>query len=211
MARQPVRRQMRRRRPARRARPTMWRSALSAPARQPVHYFKRSLWLPAAIAQSATAVFGAITFTLNNLPNATEFTSLFDEYKIMNCKVHFMPRGNSSEVGTNNNTGKLFTLVDYDDDTAPASIDEMLQFPNCKTVSSNRNHIRSLVPKHASLVYQSGIPPTVTPGYAARSGWLDCNNSSVPHYAVKYGLQATAGANIFDIKIDYVVAFKGVR
>jgi len=199
-----------RRRPARRARPTMWRSLVSA-ARQPVHYFKRSLWLPAAFSQGATAVFGAITFTLNNLPNAGEFTALFDEYKIMNCKVHFMPRGNSSEVGTNNNTGKLFTLIDYDDDTAPVSIDEMLQYPNCRTISSNHNHTRSLRPKSAALIYQSGIPPTVTPGYAARSGWIDCNNSSVPHYAVKYALQATAGANIFDVKIDYTVAFKGVR
>jgi len=193
------------RRPRRRA--ALRRSRMPRSMVQSVHYFKRSVWLPSQFTMGAAAVFGALNFNLNALPNATEFTTLFDQYKICNVKVSFMPRGNSAEGGTNNNIGKLFTVIDYDDDTAPTSIDQLMQYPNLTTTAASRTLTRSLKPKFAASVYQTAV----LSGYGARTGWLDCDATVVPHYGIKYAAQATAGANIFDLKIDYIIACKGIR
>ena len=126
-------------------------------------------------------------------------------------KWKLMPRGNSAEAATNNSAGKVFTVVDKDDDGTPASINELLQYPNVKTTNTMRDHARMLKPKFASGAYISGISPSLTLGFGERSGWLDCENSSVPHYGIKYAIQGTAGAQVFDVLIDYSVSFKGVR
>lgn len=175
--------------------------------RQIVHSFKRTVWQSAAFSVGAVVASGAISFNLNALPNVTEFTSLFDQYRINAVKITFMPRGNSAEVGTNNNNTKLFTVIDYDDDTAPATLDALLQYETLKTTTVARDHTRYMKPRFAVTTYQTAL----TTGYGSRTGWIDCESNLVPHYGLKYWVPAVAGANIVDIKTEYYVSFRGVR
>lgn len=172
-----------------------------------IHTFKRTLFETSVFSIGAAAVYGVRTFNLNQLPSASEFTVLFDQYRIDKIKVVFMPRGDSAEAGTNNNNTKLFTVLDYDDDTAVASIDALCQYENVKCSSVLKDHTRVLVPKFANAVYQSAVATA----YGPSTGWLDCNNSTVPHYGIKYGVSAVAGANIVDIKTTYYLSFKNTR
>ncbi len=173
------------------------------------HSFKRVLYVSASLAVTNVNQFGAMQFRLNALPDYTEFTTLFDQYRIDKVKVQFMPRGNSSEVGTNNNNCKIFTVLDYDDDTAPASIDAVCEYDNLRTGTYDKDHTRSLVPKFSDAIYQSAVATA----YGPKTGWLDCSYPAVPHYGLKYVLQATAAASnvIIDIKYTYYVSFKAVR
>jgi len=171
------------------------------------HEFKRTVYLPAFTSVAGSNVFGALNFNLAAVPGASEFTALFDMYKISAVKVMFMPRGNSAEVGTNNNNGKMFTVLDYDDDTVPGAIDTLMQYEGLKTTSLTQDHTRYLKPKFARSIYQSAV----TTAYGVGSGWIDCDSSPVPHYGVKYALQGTAGANIIDLKVTYYLKFKNVR
>lgn len=172
-----------------------------------VHTFKRSLYLSSAISVTTANVYGAYAFLLNDLPNASEFTALFDQYRINSIRWRLIPRGSSAEAGTNNNVGKIFTVLDYDDNTAPASIDTLMQYPGVKTTRTTSDHTRVLRPAFATPQYVSAI----STAYGARRGWLDCDYTTVPHYGVKYAIQGTAGAQVFDLQIDYSVSFKGVR
>jgi len=173
----------------------------------PIHTFKRTIFQPAKYSVTTSNVYASISFNLNDLPNVAEFTSLFDQYRINSIKWTLMPRGSSAEAGTNNSACKIFSVLDYDDDTAPTSIDTLLQYENCKTSNSLRDHSRSLRPKFARSVYQSAL---VT-GYGQSSGWLDCDSTLIPHYGIKLAFQGTAGAQIFDVRIQYSVSFMGVR
>lgn len=173
-----------------------------------VYKFKRTSYNPALITAGILDIAGASAFNLNLVPNASEFTSLFDQYRIDKIVWTLMPRGNSAEQGTNNTNTKIFSVLDYDDETAPANLNTLLQYPNVKCTTLSRDHKRTLVPKFATQTYISAVAT----GYGARTGWLDCDNSNVPHFGVKYFIQAPgAGTQVIDVKTDFYLSFKGVR
>lgn len=171
-----------------------------------VHQFTRSQYYSGSINGSTlTDTFGGIYFRLGDLPNSSEFTNLFDMYRIDKVKIRFMPRANSAEVGSNQGQVKLFTAIDYDDITTPASIQELLQYENCKVSNTTNITTRVLKPKFASEVYQSAT----STAYGARSGWIDCSNPLVQHYGIKWALQQLpAGSQSFDLHIKYYLSFK---
>lgn len=174
-----------------------------------VHYFKRTAYYSGSISGSTVLdTFGATAFALNLCPNYTEFTTLFDMYKICAVKVSYMPRANSAEVGTNQGLVKFFTVVDYDDSNNPTSINELLQYESLKTTNTTKDHNRYLKPKLAKALYQSAV----STAYGATRGWIDCENPGVPHYGLKYALQTLpTGNQSYDVKVTYYLAFKNVR
>jgi len=173
-----------------------------------VYKFKRSTFNEAVYNVSAANVAAGVGFNLNLVPNASEFTTLFDQYRIDKIVWTLMPRGNSAEQGTNNLNTKVFTVIDYDDETAPANLNVLMQYPNVKCTTLAQNHRRTLVPKFATQQFISAVAT----GYGARTGWLDCDNSNIPHYGLKLWIQnPISGSQIIDIKTDFYLSFKGVR
>lgn len=172
-----------------------------------VHSFKRTVFNSGAVSGSTlNDVYGALSFNLSSVPNYTEFTALFDQYRIDAVKVTFMPRANSAELGTNQGITKLFTVVDYDDAATPTAINELMQYENLKTTRSTDDHNRTLRPMLARAVYQAGLT-----AYGTGRGWVDCANPSVPHYGLRYALQQLpAGNQSYDLKIKYYLSFKNV-
>lgn len=179
-----------------------------AKKRQIVHRFKRAVFYSGSISGSTILdTFGGVRFRLVDVPNVTEFTNLFDQYKIDGVKIHFLPRGNTAEVGTNQGIVKFFSAIDYDDITAPGSINDILQYENVKTTRSTQDHSRYIKPKVAGLAYQTAVGNA----YMPKRGWIDCANTTVEHYGIKWALQQLpAGSQTFDIKVDYYLSFKNV-
>lgn len=188
-----------------------------------IHYFRRR-YVVANITSSTSAVgvqtnaAGAMTFSMAGLPNATEFTALFDQYKIMKVKLDFIPFGDtvnlpiSTMTGTTALTspgGPLITAIDYDDNLIPGAASDLLQYQASKVTPVPKRLKMSLRPKFATEVYRSGIAT----GYGARSGWLDCANSDIPHYGVKYWMNApSASSSSFSYQVwaEVTIACKGV-
>lgn len=210
---------MSRRRAPRRARGNGNRRARRAGARtrgpmRPImssapHSYKRTQYFPSALSVSNLAeVYGSYAFQLSAVASASEYTNLYDMYKISAVKWTLMPRGNSAEAGTNNNNTKVLTVLDYDDDDTPTSIDQLCQYETCKTTNLSRDHSRYLKPKFAKMIYKTAA----TTGYGVGSGWVDCNSTDIPHYGVKYCLlRTTSGTVVYDLKVTYYLQFKGVR
>lgn len=176
---------------------------------QGVHHFKRSVFYSGGISGSTLGdTYGALQFNLSAVPAYTEYTALFDMYRINKVKVTFMPRGNSEDLGSTAGMVKFFTVLDYDDADAPTNLTDLLQYENLKTTRVTRDHSRVLAPRFASEVYQSAV----STGYSARRGWLDCDNPSIQHFGLKWcWQQLPAGAQTMDIKIDYHLSFKGTK
>lgn len=150
------------------------------------------------ISNSADTFYG-YSFALSDLPNYTEFTNLFDEYRIVRVSMRFM----RSRIQVNNTATitvpYFLSLVDKDDSAAPASYNEMLQHPDCRIKDCSRNLYLSFVPRFSMNIYNG-----VTDAYGSRVGWIDCSNASVPHYGVKIGFGTSAAANQY----SYIVWFK---
>lgn len=179
---------------------------------QPVHYFTRSQYATNAITVTAgTDYFGASSFSLINLPDQTDFTSLYDQYKILKVKWTLLPKGNSMDIGngvTVGQMGRVFTVLDYDDSSAPSSFNQMCQYQNMRKTSTAASHTRTIVPKYLREV-STGLGTTAN---EPATGWIDCTNNSVLHRGIKIGIQAPPnGSNVYDLLLTYTLAFKNVR
>lgn len=174
---------------------------------QPVQYFKRTYsvqgWL---VAPAGTDTFGAIQFTLNQLPNYTEFAQLYDQYKIKGVKVKLVPKYNSVDISSPGST-QLLTVLDYDDANAPTAVNDLLQYQNMKMTTSNRIHSRYLVPRCNTEVSNA----TLGAASAPKVQWIDCGYPTVLHHGIKYGVIAPAQDTKFDLYVTYYLAFKNVR
>ena len=97
-----------------------------------VHRYRR--WAATDQRLSGTTGAGfADTFMLNKLPNYTEFDTLYDRYMITtvvvkiqlisNPDASYFP-ANTTTLNADNYYPKLWYYPDYDDDTAPTTLDE---------------------------------------------------------------------------------------
>lgn len=193
--------------------------------RQPIHYFKRKVYSQQVIAASTdsfgikTNALQAFQFALSNVPNNTEFTSLYDQYCIKAVKVQIRPKHSSDELITqggaafpSGNTGLLASILDYDDGTNPADLNTMLQYQNFKETRTYQLHTRYFKPKVSDALHRSG---TTASAYSPKSNqWIDCTTADVLHYGIKIFVEAPAMPSTrieCDILTTYYLAFKNVR
>lgn len=177
------------------------------------HYFKRFAYKATINGDVSRTAKGALTFSLNDLPGLTDYTSLFDYYKISGVKLRITTflDANSQAPG-NSFFPKMYSCIDYDDANVPTDSDEMRQRTNCKIrwLAPNRSYSVFLRPKYLKNVYISGV----SSGYEiGKQQWLDLSNTNIPHYGFKYVIE-----NLFpdlgqcvQIEATYYLSFKGAR
>lgn len=188
--------------------------------RQPVQYFKRSIYLSGnKLSSTANDVFFAESFTLSQVAGSSDFTSLYDQYRINGVKYMLIPRGNTAEITAasgasavyqGQSTG-VFSIIDYDDNTAPTSISQLMEYQNVKMTRAHQMHSRYIKPR-LNLQGITNIGTGATGQIMNTRGWLDCTNTNVPHFGLKFALQQSVNYNLtYDVKIDFYLAFKNVR
>lgn len=165
--------------------------------------------------------FFAKSFRLDLLPAAqvAAFQSLFDQYRIAEIRFSIIPRSNNNNLQTQLNFGWLepsvHTVIDYDDDTAPTALDQLVEYDTYKSTRGSATHVRVLRPRPALPVYGGGLGSAYAmPNWAP---WLNLSDPQVPHYGVKgcflpFTTNATeTGSLVYDMKVDFILEFKAVR
>nr|WAE43196.1 MAG: capsid protein [Cressdnaviricota sp.] len=127
-------------------------------------------------------------FNIAQLPNYTEFTQLFDQYRITQIKMTWTNQANTYQ-GNNTPTlsaPSLMTCLDYDDGTALLQRNDFLQYETYKARPFIGTHSLYVKPKVATAVYVGAL----TTGYAQTYGnpWVDSANPSTPYYGCKWAL-----------------------
>lgn len=182
-----------------------------------VHRFKRSYYKEGALASDpGSDQFGGFTYSLNSLPNYTDFTTLFDQYRVDKIRVTFYPRQNvtngtfPSPTTDTVQSCQVFSVVDLDDGNAPTSLNDVLQYQNLKTTRGLQVHSRTFKPGVEIAQTNNG---TLAGSMVKMSPWLDCTVASVWHNGLKVVLQNTGGfAPItYDMKVDMWISCKNVR
>lgn len=153
-------------------------------------------------------------FRLVNAVGSTEFTSLFDKYKITGIKYKIMYQCNDAQVAGSQVLPIIHYAVDTDDTSTPASLTAVQERSNVKTkVLGNTQTISFFLrPKVASSLYQSSI----STGYAVtKAPYINSTYSSVPHYGVKVWMNnvymVTANNTAITIEPTYYLALKDVQ
>lgn len=177
-----------------------------------IHLFKRTF--VQSIALSDTAVIQPLTiptasnsYTLGQLPNYSEFTSLYDSYKICGIKHKFILDVTSNELGSTTSFPTLITVNDYNSGTALASEDVALQYASFKAARLDKPVKRYFRP--CQVTEPSTLSQTV------KSRWNQTNKADVIHRgllpAVMYATTSSTAIGTLRVYVTYYLACRTPR
>lgn len=167
-----------------------------------------------AIASASTTAYD---WTLSGIPGYTEFTNLFDQYRIRKIVMKFVPRFNSFSfadyTSTSTEVPSWVSAIDLDDSTPPTDADELMQYATVKYHVWNRPFTRVIYPRTATAMYSGAF---TSYGSTPSKQWIDCASTGVKYYGLKLATTTYSSANSgeapsWDIIIDYYVQFRGMR
>lgn len=189
-------------------------------------YIKRKLWsatwLPATAATSD--FWKQFTLNLTQIPNYTEFTNMFDQYRIAAIKWTFYPRftdfsGNDNTDTTPpgvTNIGQNIMHICYDiySTVSPSgtytstNLNSFMEQGRIKTVTNGNRPIQVYV---KPVIQGNYIGGTATNMFT-KSKWLPTSSPSIPHYGPNIFVQDLNLAGVFGQQYDILVtAYIAVR
>lgn len=142
----------------------------------------------------ATYLSKAYVFKLDDLPNYTEFTTLFDSYRINKVVLYFSFTGNTNgmyDTYFRNMLPEMLYCIDDDDDTAPTADtsgwEQLQQYSRSRFIQiGNRGkstYTIVIYPSILGMAYNTSITTAYMP---IRRRFIDCDNEKVPHYGLKW-------------------------
>lgn len=159
-----------------------------------IHNFKRTFQQVYAIEALAVPalVHHAISWTLASLPNYTEFTALFDAYRITGVKTTVTFNSNFASVGAANLTHyipNILMVQDNDDATALTAVTQYQEYDKFRLRRIDKPFSIFQRPRIAQSAYGGGVFTS----YIQTKGnpWVDCNSASVEYYGLKWVVDTT--------------------
>lgn len=176
-----------RRRPRRTRRMNMRRRTYRSKRSLKIHHFRRTFQGGAIFSAAAANTLGAYSFTFNQLPNFAEFQSLYDCYRINKIVIKFVPNDNVSQVGAAGYIANFNTVLDFNDATVPANLNQLLEYGNWRMTRGTKIHTRIFTPASLDTVSGTSTNPTY-------KQWLSTADAAIPHFGLKYCAEGTAAA-----------------
>lgn len=133
-------------------------------------------------------VGAAMAFKVTDVPNYTDFTALFDQYRLDQVDIEISNLHNNADAGTAVTLMPSVTYCpDFDDGAVPSNSALLSQRQRTKqwTFRGNGQPLKfSVRPRTAAFVYK---PSGTTIGYAVgtENTYVNVANNDVPYYGVK--------------------------
>lgn len=141
--------------------------------------------------------------------NNSEFSNLFDYYKLHSVDFFIIPMFNSSDVTAS--TGYLPTMYWFYDtnDNGTPTLQEMVQRQNVKSRRMDKPFRIRLYPFLQGTVYNTAI----TSAYVrTRPRWINMTNLATPHYGIKYAIKGqSSDAMSIQVKVRWNFWCKDVK
>jgi len=159
------------------------------------HHFVQNIEYGLVLTSSAgAATFFAKSFILSDLPQQSSFTTLFDQYKIDNIEVWVTP---TSTTNLNQTVVLWDAVIDYDDDTTPVTINQLLNYTNCVQQTATNGTYFRFRPHIAVGAYTGSV---FTGFRNMPSDWIDSASVSVRHYGIKIGCTSAVNTVVFELR-----------
>jgi hypothetical protein len=169
-----------------------------------IYNFVDSTELVGFSTSTTLTTFTALNFQLNNFGNASNFSGVFDQYRLRMVEVTLYPSVDQNPTGT---TGLLHSAIDYDDSNALTSITQILDYQNVVITRGDEVQKRTFIPHAAVAAYAAAFTSFAN----ETSPWIDAANLTVQHYGIKYANTASTSVNTFSVVVRAWFQFRGVR
>lgn len=150
------------------------------------------------------------------------FTAIFDQYRIVKVRSHFVPVMSEVQVkpwddtttvtGSVNAIPMIAFVIDRDDSAGTGTYDDLSNRQGHVIKKGVQPHTVTFRPTRLTMVYKS----STTTGYKVDRNigdWLDCANADIPHYGLKYAFQSATPKGAYQYRhwTDYVIEWRARR
>jgi len=174
-----------------------------------IHLVKRHVDFFSVPLVGATSTAQGFNFSLNDVPNSTDFTNLYDQYKI--CAVHMKFYPSQTQTMSLNAAesaradARFLSAIDLNDSTAPLTADEVRQYETCQVTGILEQHERFI----KNPMYQNASGQNTNDWVATSAPALNWNGLKVyiePNNAT--GLNNTL---IYHVEAIFYLCFKNIK
>lgn len=186
----------------------MYRKRVPRSITNKVFSFKRQFEAAGISLAAGAAISQVYSPSLGNLPSYTDFTNLFDMYRICGLKISLIPNINMQNVAGNPRFN-IFSVIDYND-LNTLTVAQAEQYQNCKRTVNTRTHSRYFKPRIA--INQTDVSATAfTASY--KTPWISTQNTNIAHGFMKIisDVNPTASTLTYQVQIKMYVQFKNVN
>lgn len=187
--------------------------------RVPISYSREIPYNNLVLTTGNNKIFFGYAMSLDGMPNYSEFTSLFDVYRIKGVTFKFrliQPPEAQNTPATSQFYPDIGVTVDHDDANAPTLVEDVLQYGKCKRgiLRPNRWFKYRCHPTPAIQLYRTSTTTAYAP--AKNSMWLDLAYVNTPYYGIK-GFISNEAAGLttaplaVEVRVIYYVQFKNSR
>lgn len=153
----------------------------------------------------------AMVFRLSDVAATSDYTALFDNYRVMSIQYRFVLRKDTSTTTVTPSVFPRIQWVHDFNDQIITTTGELRQCANLREAHFNDSYMMSkwytLKPSVLPLTYTTAIASSTGPKWRV---WLDTRNSStVPHYGIKYQVDGLFTGAYILVECKYNLQFKG--
>lgn len=174
-------------------------------------YRFRQLAAARTATQSTTVVAAGDSFTFSQLSNVASFSSLYDKYRVDYLEYTFRPQYNQQYFSTQANfiVPQIYIAPDRDDANTPTGISYMQEYQSCQVHQTDTFTLRFKPGVQLGVFGGAGI---ITGGTVI-SPWLDCSQTGIPHFGIKYAIDAgiATALQTWNITLAVGLSFKNVH
>jgi hypothetical protein len=175
-----------------------------------IYSFFRTAQLANISSVTPIEVDGQYAPTLDTFPDYTEFTSLFDNYRIRMFKFMFIPRAlpiSTTSVATA--FGVIGTAFDPDGGPAVA-MTALEEYASFQMVPMGAEFERTIVPHAANPVYNGSVFTSFA--RVPNTAWIDCTSANVPYYSLNYSISVgSISVAVYDVFVTARIEFQVSR
>lgn len=147
-----------------------------------------------------------LNIKLSDVINSSEFTTLYDQYRINMVVVKLWMRIDpSAQTASTSNYPKVYWFRDLDDSGSLTSINDAREnaYAKVAVLRPDRPVVIKFKPNVLQLIY-NGVTSTYKPAFKQ---WIDCTTAGVEHYGVKWTVDDFTNLN-YRLDIEKTVYFQ---
>lgn len=174
---------------------------------------------PNSIVETGSNQNLAYSFKLDNVVNASDFTNLYDMYRINKVVLHLEPTYDTTASGSGlgvPNGRRIRVVHDYNDNNPLTQEDDNLEYANCKSYYpwSRRGIKITLYPKINNTVENVGGSQAFT-SIPSNKVWLNMADDEVPHFGLKImipgNLTPGVDAELYRVRAKFHLSMKNSK